>query len=179
MSGVDGRKAIVAFTDGRDNASVRRGYKELYERLVASEVIVYAIHLETEPQTLGQQSLSGGAGERTANRTARDILGEPRFGQSSRRGSPPSVSVPVGPRAQLITMVEATGGRFYSLGRYDDIEHFYREIAGDLGSFYSLAYSSANPKYDGSWRDILVLVSGTQRAEARTRKGYWGVPQTR
>jgi VWFA-related protein len=176
---VEGRKAIVAFTDGRDNASVRHTYKELYERLAASEVVVYTIHLETEGQTLGQGSLSGSATGRSPNRTARDVLSEPRFGQSSRGGLAPAASVPVGPRAQLITMVEATGGRFYAPNRYDDVEDFYDEIAGDLRSFYSLAYSSSNSQYDGAWRDILVLVSGAERAEARTRKGYWGTPRSR
>ncbi|MEE8368113.1 MAG: VWA domain-containing protein, partial [Thermoanaerobaculia bacterium] len=176
LAKVEGRKAIVAFTDGRDNASVRHTYREVYQRLAASTVVMYAIHLETEQESLGKRSLSNEGSARPPSPAARDILNTPRFGQSAPTAPPQSVSIPSSPRAQLITMAEATGGRFYSPTRYEDIEHAYSEVADDLGSFYRLGYNSSNLNYDGGWRDILVLVPTVNRAEARTRKGYWARP---
>jgi len=46
------------------------------------------------------------------------------------------------------------------------------QIADELSSQYTLAYTSRNPRRDGSWRRIVVR-AGRANATARTKLGYF------
>ncbi len=73
----------------------------------------------------------------------------------------------------LKRFAEETGGVFFSpRARFQEIQAAFRAIGADLQGQYSLAYSSTNPKRDGSFRSIEVRtkVSGVR---IRARKGYY------
>ncbi len=68
---------------------------------------------------------------------------------------------------------EETGGLFFSpRARLSDIQEAFRAIDEDLQAQYSLAYSSTNPKRDGTFRTIEIRpkIGGIR---VRARKGYY------
>ena len=65
-----------------------------------------------------------------------------------------------------------TGGRSFFPGNVADLSGVYGQIAEELGSQYSLGYTSNNPRRDGAWRPIVVRVS-RQNLTTRTKRGYF------
>ena len=175
MGHIEGRKAIVVFTDGEDNRLTGDrangsaiSFPKLYREIQEIDSIVYTIFLD-----------SGGLGSQTSSSTGRviqilgDILGRRVPGPSRRRGgSNPPREVYEEAKRQMQMIADQTGGRMYRPRRVDDLFHVYREIADDLRIQYTLAYNSSNPARDGSWREIRVRMIPGNLA-ARARKGYY------
>jgi Ca-activated chloride channel homolog len=72
----------------------------------------------------------------------------------------------------LTTMAEATGGVAFFPHRIEDMTNSFHNIEDELRSQYSLAYTPANFKPDGSFRSI-YLVALDKRYIVRARKGYF------
>ncbi|HEY3835064.1 MAG TPA: VWA domain-containing protein [Bryobacteraceae bacterium] len=73
----------------------------------------------------------------------------------------------------LDMLTEATGGEaFYPKG-VEDVDRIAHQVAHDLRNQYSIAYSPANQKLDGTYRQIKVTVNGPNKPVARTRSGYY------
>ena len=201
MHDVEGRSAIVVFTDGIDNqlygepvdGSVVR-FDELYRRIQEIEPIIYTIFLDTEGMV---PTTSGGTGPANTGAIIGGILGD-----IIRGGRPPGSYPPTSPNPapnpyplprgrsspaeraayeealkQLQMIAEQTGGRFYSPGRTEELSRVYSQIADDLRIQYQLSYSSTNHKYDGRWREIRVRIKNHPKAVVRTRKGYYARKQ--
>ncbi len=180
MRGIQGRKAIVLFTDGVDNQLMgnrsdgsRATFNQLLRRIQEIDTLIYPIFLDTESQF--KRGPAGG----TAG-TIGDILGDIIW----RRRVPMPRPVPTGRRAgdaaayrearlQLQAIADQTGGRMYSPRAIQDLSNVYGEIADDLRVQYWLGYSSTNTSMDGSWREIRVAVKNRRDAVVRTRKGYY------
>jgi VWFA-related protein len=198
---VEGRSAIVVFTDGVDNqlygqpgAGSFVRFDDLYRRIQEIEPLIYTIFLDTEgtfPATTGGRGPGGRGPAGTGT-----IIGV--IGDIMRGGKPPATYPPTNPNPlpnplptprvptsreeraayeeamnQLRLIAEQTGGRFYSPGRIEELSGVYTQIADDLRVQYQLSYSSTNHKNDGRWREIRVQVKNHPRAVVRTRKGYY------
>lgn len=73
----------------------------------------------------------------------------------------------------------ATGGRAIFINRVKDLAPVYGQIADELASQYTLAYTPpAGHRDDGKWHDVSVKV-GRERYTARTRSGYQAEPAGR
>lgn len=72
----------------------------------------------------------------------------------------------------LRQLAQETGGRAFFPQRAEDLTAIYGEIADELASQYVIGYASTNPKRDGAWRRLNVLV-GRQGTTARTKRGYF------
>jgi VWFA-related protein len=142
LLGVEGRRAIVLLSDGRDQALADNEpgslhlFEEALEKAHRSEVAIYAIglghHLEKEMDLRRVRSL----------------------------------------REILETLAVQTGGRSYFPTRARQLSGIYREIAEDLKTQYTLAYSSTNRARDGRWRSITVRV-GQPGLRVDARAGYY------
>ena len=78
----------------------------------------------------------------------------------------------------LKRFADETGGAFFSSrARHAEIQAAFRAIREEIQGQYSLAYTSANKKRDGSFRSIKLRckVPGVQ---ARTRRGYYASKST-
>ncbi len=200
MRDVEGRSAIVVFTDGVDNQLEGRGgsrtlYPDLYRRVQESDTIIYTIFLDTEGRipAITRGPTRGGIGG-----------GYPRRG-----GYPGSYPLPIPlpipmpnptpypnpnpnpypspypggqrderaiyeeARNQLQEIADQTGGRMYSPQRAEELSGVYSQVADDLRIQYQLGYNSTNLARDGRWRNIRVVVDGHPEAVVRTRKGYY------
>lgn len=78
------------------------------------------------------------------------------------------------PRAAyfLSSLARESGGRTYSPSSLADLDGVYAVVADELRTQYGVGYVSTNPKRDGAWRRVAILV---QRASlmVRTRPGYY------
>jgi Ca-activated chloride channel homolog len=73
----------------------------------------------------------------------------------------------------LKKFAEETGGLFFSPhSKLSEIQEAFRAIGEDLKSQYSLAYSSTNPKKDGTFRSIEIRPR-QPGLRIRARKGYY------
>jgi VWFA-related protein len=70
-------------------------------------------------------------------------------------------------------LAQETGGRAFFPNRAEDLGGVYSQIADELASQYSLAYTSRNVKRDGAWRRLVVQL-GKPNLVARTKSGYYG-----
>ena len=126
---IDGRRAIVLLSDGRDQALTENEpgslhlFEEALETAHRSEAAIYAIglgrHLDRETDLSGSRSV-------------RDLLE---------------------------TFARQTGGRAWFPDRAGDLGEVYRRIADDLRQQYTLGYVSSNSTRDGRWRRIAVQVA--------------------
>jgi VWFA-related protein len=182
MGGIQGRKAIVVFTDGVDNQlsgsrgeGSRTSFQALFRRIQEIDTIIYPIFLDTEEGTYTGVPPTGGIG---------DILGDIIFGRGYPGRFPGPSTHPRSSRAayqearlQLQEIADQTGGRMYAPQAINDLNRVYSEIADDLRIQYWLGYTSSNRNMDGSWRAIQVKVKNHPNAALRTRKGYYARSQ--
>jgi VWFA-related protein len=128
LAELEGRRAIVLLSDGRDQSLTENEpgslhlFEEALETAHRSEAAIYAIglgrHLEREMDLHGVRSV-------------RDILE---------------------------TFARQTGGRAWFPERAADLGDVYRRIAADLRQQYTLGYVSTNTARDGRWRKLTVRV---------------------
>lgn len=90
-----------------------------------------------------------------------------------RIGDPPlpGTKAPRDRSAVLQQLTQATGGRAIFIDRAKDLAPVYDQIADELASQYTIAYSPVAARRDGKWHNIVVRVS-RQNVAARTRAGY-------
>jgi VWFA-related protein len=76
-------------------------------------------------------------------------------------------------------MSDATGGRVYRVDRKHTLEQVFKELQDEMRSQYSIAYTPANDRKDGTYRKIDIKLSNKD-LKAQARKGYYAIkPETR
>ncbi|HWQ33759.1 MAG TPA: VWA domain-containing protein [Blastocatellia bacterium] len=168
LNQIEGRKAIVLFTDGVDTSS--RDTSQTSIRLVEeSNVVVYPVKYDTEERT-------------------------PYYG--GRGGTTGSIQIPGWPGAKTPTigggtedyhyagvylqkLAEASGGRLHNADTLSDVDRAFARIAEELRHQYLLSYYPSNTAEDGSYRSLKVRVDQPDLI-VRARQGYRakGGPQT-
>jgi len=78
-------------------------------------------------------------------------------------------------REALQEFAAITGGAAYFPKSLDEIDDLCKRIARDLRNRYMIGYKSANPKTDGSWRDVTVVVTQPKSPKLtwRNKPGYF------
>ena len=66
-----------------------------------------------------------------------------------------------------------TGGLVFYPKDVSEVEKLAHQVAKDIRSQYTIAYTSSNSALDGSYRQIKVTVKGPGNPVARTRSGYY------
>ena len=79
-------------------------------------------------------------------------------------------------RRALNELTNATGGVSYYPKEVTDVQALCLEIAHDIRSQYTIAYTPTLQALDGSYRQIKVTVTGPGRPTVRTRSGYYATP---
>jgi VWFA-related protein len=73
----------------------------------------------------------------------------------------------------LAAITRATGGYVWYPKDVDEVGRIALQVAHDIRSQYTVAYTPSNPKLDGSYRQIRLAVNGPNHPVARTRTGYY------
>ena len=186
MRDVEGRGAIVVFTDGIDN-QLEGGYPspsqttfdELYSRVQESGSTIYPIFLDAEGQYAGGPASAAGerAREPYPGRKRVPTLNPPASNPESRKSQAQLTPYELAMK-QLQMIADQTGGRMYRPRKIQELSSIYSEIARDLRIQYQLGYNPSKHAHDGRWREIRVEVKGHPEAVVRTRKGYFARKDT-
>jgi VWFA-related protein len=82
-------------------------------------------------------------------------------------------------RRELRDLTERTGGTAHFPESVDQIGSVAVDLAHQIRSQYTIAYTPTNQTLDGSYRTIRVTVSGPERYIVKTRAGYRALTATR
>ena len=180
LSGIEGRKAVVLFTDGVDTTSTRGTNQGTLREAEESEALIYPLHYDT------YADMQGGGGVPNNNPNTRPF---PRRGRRGRRGSGdivadilggilnggtvidddddnqggggynvPSRSEYESGRRYLENLAQNSGGRFFSASSMTNLTAAFSGIAEELRRQYSIGYYPENAGQKGERRQIRVRV---------------------
>jgi VWFA-related protein len=195
---IQGRKAIVLFTDGVDTASRRANYRNTVEKVEESGAIVYPIKYDTEGDQQGGvytpttnpwpwPNPSPQPGRRRwpfsplAGRLSPDWQ-SPQWRFSQWPGRAPSSGGGTSEEYRraaryLQDLADRSGGRLYDANTLYNISQAFSNIAEELRHQYSLSYYPTNAKKDGTYRRVKVHVKEPGMI-VRAREGYRATAET-
>jgi Ca-activated chloride channel homolog len=180
LNKVEGRKAIVLFTDGVDTTSRLASARSTLERVEESSTLVYPIQYDTEGD-MGPSIFGGGGG-----RGGPPIINPWPFprgggGGGGRRWPLISYQFPGGrgsgpgdysrATSYLREMALRSGGRHQQADTINNLYDAFASIAEELRHQYALSYYPTNAARDGSFRRVRVRVR-QEGLVVRARDGY-------
>lgn len=154
LEGIEGRKAVVVFSDGIDDTlqgaftqASNVTFPDVFRTVQENDSLIYIIFLDTE-ESYRKIYLNASS----------SFLPEQVFREA---------------KNQLQALAEQSGGRFYSPSKVKDLAPVYSEIAHELRLQYTLGFISNTPHRDSSWRDLTVRLPNSPELVPRHRKGYY------
>jgi len=183
LSQIQGRKAIVLFTDGVDTSSKLANARSSADRVEESGVLVFPVQYDTEEDMRGV--IRGGnwppygGGRQQRRPTPPPTFPFPYPGGNGRRWpvTPgPNYQFPVGRSSSRATeyledLSLRSGGHHYHAETLDNVYDCFAQIAEELRHQYALSYYPSNSAHDGSFRRIRVKVDRSD-VVVRAREGY-------
>jgi Ca-activated chloride channel homolog len=196
---IQGRKAIVLFTDGVDTSSHQANFQDTIVKVEESGAIVYPIKYDTKDDVQRR-----GAYGQTTNpwpwpnpspspQGRRRSPFSPFAGQLSPKWLPTHWSFPQWPgRAPssggvtneeyrrgalyLQELADRSGGRLYDANTLSNVSQAFSMVAEELRHQYALSYYPTNSKKDGTYRRVKVRVEKSGII-LRAREGYRAVAE--
>lgn len=161
---IQGKKAIVLFTDGVDTSS-RRSYESTVSQAVESEAVIFPIYINTFLSGVG---IGGGNGPMTTPPT---IGGIPGIGGGMGTINGTKEEYALG-RRYLQDLANATGGRMYRAGSSsNELNMAFEGIAEELRSQYEVGYYPSSVGKSGERRQIKIRINRPNLI-IRTRDSY-------
>ncbi|MCZ2389904.1 MAG: VWA domain-containing protein [Acidobacteria bacterium] len=161
LSGIEGRKAVVLFTDGVDTTSRRATIQSTTDAAEELDALIYPIRFDTSGD------LNGGMGSPVPRRQNRrvtmvDILGAILSGGNVNVGS----GAPGGGtraeyergRQYLLALAQKTGGREFEADSIYNLQAAFTGIAEELRRQYTLGYYPEKAGTIGERRQIKIRV---------------------
>lgn len=167
---IDGRRAIVVLTDGRDTS--------LYRQLAKTNRL-----MESPEDRVFQKAFKAAREERipvyfVAVNTDRNL--DPEVQRDEYQNLHilfPNTTVPTQYLSQVRTrmeqVAEVSGGRILFPKRIEEIIPLYQQIGRELGMSYSLGYVSSNPANRTGFRQIEVRSRDGNLRITQSRRGYY------
>jgi Ca-activated chloride channel family protein len=186
LRGVEGRKALILFSDGEDTTSNRAGYDDAINIVTESDVLVYGLRYPGNGGNAGIRMdpwpripmprtqipfplpypFPWPQPRRRRGPFTPDPSGDPSApdpGQRSRRGRGGDF---------MADIAAAGGGPVFDAERVGDMTRLATRIADELRHVYVISYYPTNPLSNGGYRAIRVSVRGRDDIAVRHRRGY-------
>jgi hypothetical protein len=184
LRSIDGRKALILFSDGEDTTSSRASYDEAIDIVTESDVLVYGIRYP------------GSGTNIQVNPWPRSPIPQipfpipwpwpwprrrrgPFTNYSPVPGNPSNAAATSGaqnwPRRGRDFMTDVTsagGGPVYNADRISDLSRLASRMAEELRHVYVISYYPTNSLSNGGFRSIRVRVRGRDELAVRHRRGY-------
>lgn len=187
LNRVDGRKAVVLFTDGVDTSSRNASYDTNLRDAEELDALIYPVQYDTYSDVYGGGGSNGGGGgwPNGGKITIGGILGEILRGGGNNRngggvwgrrrgggggGSTGDQRYELANR-YLEDLATRTGARRYQAETMQNVAQAFSNIAEELRRQYSLGYYPKSPGQAGQRRQIRVRVNQPNLA-VRTRDSY-------
>jgi Ca-activated chloride channel family protein len=180
LNSVDGRKAIVLFTDGVDTTSRHASYASNVRDAEELDALIYPVQYDTYMDQGGQGGGSGWPGARRWPNSNSDILGQilggvfggGRVGRSGGGGGAGSTRREYDiANSYLHELAEKTGARNYQGDSSQNLSNAFASIADELRRQYTLGYYPKSAAQAGQRRQVRVRVNQPNLA-VRTRDSY-------
>lgn len=178
LSQIQGRKAVVLFTDGVDTTSRRASYQNSIRSAEESEALIYPIRYDTMRDMAGRSSGGGYPYPQPRRRrgvTLGDILGGILGGGVTIGGSQGGGTAGGSAedyergRRYLEDLARNSGGRLFQAN--NNLNAAFTGIAEELRRQYSLSYYPENAGQAGQRKQIRVRVN-RQNAVVRAKNSY-------
>ena len=186
LNPIQGRKAIVLYTDGVDTSSHRATDRSTIELVEESDVLVFPI----EYDTFDQMGRRGGGYPPNGRNPLPNIWGIPQGGGQSpyprRRWPFATWAMPPAPQIQigrggagdyekahryLNDLATHSGGTLYKGDSIVGISSAFAKIADELRQQYAISYYPTNSAQDGTYRHLKVRVNQTAWV-VKAKEGY-------
>lgn len=185
---IDGRKAIVLFTDGVDTTSKFANAAGTIERVEESDILVYPIRYDTEG-AMNRPTIFGGGNGRGGNGPIIDLpfplpRGRNRRWPLTGNVVAPQWAVPQWPRTSrggqgdyrkgaqyLQDLADRSGARLYDADTLRNLDQAFSLIAEELRHQYAISYYPTNAARDGAFRKIRIRARQANLV-VRSREGY-------
>ena len=176
LNKIQGRKAIVLFTDGVDTSSYLATYESTLREAEELDALIYPIQYDT---TDYMRAMQGGGNVTVVTTTSnwpfpgtsssRTVYGAPNNGQPP----PPGTTKADYERADqyLPAMADNTGGRLYKANDTKQLAQAFSSIAEELRRQYSIGYYPRTTDQTDNRRQIKVSVDRSNVA-VRARNSY-------
>jgi Ca-activated chloride channel family protein len=161
---IDGRKAVVLFTDGVDTTSYRASYQTTVHDAQETDALIYPIRYDTyrppQPQQTQQEQQQGVGSSSRASVTigGRNVLLGPASREEHETG-----------KRYLEELARNSGGR--TVEALNNLSGAFSNIADELRRQYSIGYYPEKTGQKGERRQIRVRVM-RQNVVVRTKSGY-------
>lgn len=166
---IQGRKAVVLFTDGVDTTSRRTNYQSTLREVEENEALFYPIRYDTSSDMYGGWGTGGGGGgggygnrrQRRIDRILGGILGGGNQqgggsgGGGGGRGGGRNNEYETA-RTYLEELARSSGGRSFEAG--NDLNAAFLGIAEELRRQYSIGYYPEKPGQPGERKQIRIRV---------------------
>jgi len=189
LRNIEGRKAMILFSDGEDTTSGRASYEDAVNVVTESDVLVYGLRYPGN---------GGGRGVRVDPWPRSPIPGVqlpfPFPWPTPRRRGPFRLTTPAPIGNSMVTSADpqqwprrnggrgggdfmaditaAGGGPVYDAERISDMTRVASRIADELRHVYVISYYPTNPLSNGGYRSVRVSVKGRDDIALRHRRGY-------
>ncbi|MBO0862673.1 MAG: VWA domain-containing protein [Chloracidobacterium sp.] len=148
-----GRKAIVIFTDGMDNASYLATWEDVKARVEESGALVYPVRYDT---LVTSSFISNGINAIPPQMNNAVDAAKEQYARAAQN---------------LKNLATASGGRYYDVETIGDTKQAFANIAEELRQYYWLGYYPPNTVHDGKYHKINVFTR-KPGVVLRARPGY-------
>jgi VWFA-related protein len=173
LNKIDGRKAIVLFTDGVDTASYQATYQSSLREVEELDALIYPIQYDTT-DFVDAQTRTNTTIETTTIRSKNfPTRSSSRVTYGNPTASGPGTSIGDYKLADqyLHQLATKTGGRLYEANDRTQLSDAFSKIAAELSHQYSLGYYPQTTPQSGERREIRVRVDQPNVA-VRARDSY-------
>jgi Ca-activated chloride channel family protein len=169
---VEGRKALILFSDGEDTTSSSASHDDAVEMVRESDVLVYGLRFPKEdyafrmidPNHFPQIAIPWPLPRRRSDLGTQTTPAPGSQGQRRRgRGD------------FMADVATAGGGPVYDAQDVRDFSRLANQIAEELRHIYAISYYPTNKLSNGGYREVRVRVKGNDNLAVRHRKGYSAV----
>jgi Ca-activated chloride channel homolog len=172
LNKIEGRKAIVVFTDGVDTQSRRANYKSSVHNAEESETSIYAIRYDTYNDNKARNG-GNSSGKSSGGGLLGAIIGAIVTGNIQGGGGNNGTSKADYDKGRMYLedLAEATGGKSLLAGSLTNLESSFANIADELRQQYSVGYYPAVEGTQGQRKQVKVRVARPDLV-VRSRTSY-------
>ncbi|MCU1268465.1 MAG: hypothetical protein JWM21_4783 [Acidobacteria bacterium] len=177
LANIDGKKAIVLFTDGVDTTSRHASYESTLRDAEELDALIYPVQYDTYEPTAGGSNWPGSRRSSSSNILI-DILGSIGRGKHGSIGTGGGGGGMGSSRAEyergnryLHELADRTGARLYQADTTQNLSAAFANVAEELRRQYSLGYYPKNQGQAGQRRSIRVRTTQPNLA-VRARDSY-------
>ncbi|NNE99982.1 MAG: VWA domain-containing protein [Pyrinomonadaceae bacterium] len=161
LNRVEGRKAVVLFTDGVDTSSSRASYRTTIKEVEEVDALFYPIRYNTYNSFVG--------GVRSTNRS--NVRAGNNVGRRGATGAGTSRAEYSRGKSYLSALAHSSGGRIFEADTTANLDSAFRNIAEELRKQYWIGYYPEDVGRKGEIRNVRVRITRPNTV-IRTKNKY-------